>query len=803
MNGMIKKIDFIKRMAVFDNFRWSSFVGDDDKRIDEFKKINIIYGHNYSGKTTLSRIFRALETGRISDKYISPEFCLSLEDGDCITQNSLRDHGQAIRVFNEDFVRENLRFIADSEQGINAFALLGNDNAKLEDEIEECEAELDGEEGKSGLLAALSSAEEAFTKAKKNHDDRQLTLEDKLRDKANNKTHGVKHNKLFGDAIYNVNKIKDDILRVSKSSYSPIGDDEIHKLQTLLREEPKPIIPELQPLRLQYAAIALRAEELIEKSIEISRPIQELLNDTALEKWVHTGRVYHQNKRSTCAFCGSDIPGSLWDKLDKHFNKESEDLREALRILLSDIDSEHSRASSFIKIKKSLFYHDFANELEELEKRLLDVASSYRSSLDIIKLQVNKRIDNIFTPFTFSVPESFEKKLDGLWHSLKQLINDSNKFASSLGSKQSQARRGLLLQEVYKFKNDIKYENEVIAIKTLKEEEAEAERLKKIATEKVKAKYKEIDKLKSQLKNESKAAELVNSYLNDSFGHQFLFLKVIEGDLDESSSGCRFEVYRNDKKAFHLSEGECSLIAFCYFMAKLEDVDTKGNQPIIWIDDPISSLDANHIFFVYSLINARIVASKKCTEGEPKEFERFKQLFIFTHNLDFLKYLKRLPGALDNNLSQYFIIVRSSQTSDITLMPKYLKDYVTEFNFLFHQIYRCANAQVDSGSNHDCYYNFGNSARKFLEAFLYYKYPNAIKRDDKLTRFFGEDSLAVSLLDRINNEFSHLAGTIERSTSPVDVPEMKTAANFILKTIKEKDPDQYEALLESIGESKK
>ena len=69
--------------------------------------------------------------------------------------------------------------------------------------------------------------------------------------------------------------------------------------------------------------------------------------------------------------------------------------------------------------------------------------------------------------------------------------------------------------------------------------------------------------------------------------------------------------------------------------------------------------------------------------------------------------------------------------------------------------------------------------------------------------FFGEDALAVSLLDRINNEFSHLAGAIERSTSPVDVPEMKTAANFILKTIKEKDPDQYEALLESIGESKK
>ncbi|MEB3733722.1 AAA family ATPase [Halopseudomonas pachastrellae] len=34
------------------------------QNIAEFKKINILYGRNYSGKTTLSRIFRALEPVR-------------------------------------------------------------------------------------------------------------------------------------------------------------------------------------------------------------------------------------------------------------------------------------------------------------------------------------------------------------------------------------------------------------------------------------------------------------------------------------------------------------------------------------------------------------------------------------------------------------------------------------------------------------------------------------------------------------------------------------------------------------------
>lgn len=306
--------------------------------------------------------------------------------------------------------------------------------------------------------------------------------------------------------------------------------------------------------------------------------------------------------------------------------------------------------------------------------------------------------------------------------------------------------------------------------------------------------------LKLRLKNESKGAEKVNEILNNFFGHQHLSLKAIENPYSTPGEGYRFEVVRDNKKAYHLSEGECSLIAFCYFMARLEDVETRGSQPIIWIDDPISSLDTNHIFFVYSLINANIVTPEKYEEnGEQKERDRFKQLFISTHNLDFLKYSKRLPGALSKSKSQYFIISRNTSESNISLMPTYLKDYVTEFNYLFHQIYKCSIAQTENNESHSLFYNFGNNARKFLEAFLYYKYPNAKENDDKLARFFGADKLSTALTDRISNEYSHLAGVFERSITPTDIPEMKSAAIFILKKIKENDHEQYSALLESIG----
>ncbi|MBN2817335.1 MAG: AAA family ATPase [Bacteroidales bacterium] len=54
---MIERITYIKNFAVFKNFDWNTAVLDINNSIRDFKKINIIYGRNYSGKTTLSRIF--------------------------------------------------------------------------------------------------------------------------------------------------------------------------------------------------------------------------------------------------------------------------------------------------------------------------------------------------------------------------------------------------------------------------------------------------------------------------------------------------------------------------------------------------------------------------------------------------------------------------------------------------------------------------------------------------------------------------------------------------------------------------
>ena len=120
---MIKQINKIKDFGIFQTFNWDS--------IPQFKKYNAIYGWNYSGKTTLSRIFRCFELGLLHDDYDSGTFEVEDDQGktyDQSNQTLLFD----VRVFNSDFVKHNLRW----EEDIEPVILLGEENITLQDQLD-------------------------------------------------------------------------------------------------------------------------------------------------------------------------------------------------------------------------------------------------------------------------------------------------------------------------------------------------------------------------------------------------------------------------------------------------------------------------------------------------------------------------------------------------------------------------------------------------------------------------------------------------------------------------------------------
>lgn len=796
---MIKKFSRIANLAVFQDFVWDDSVNDKNGKIVDFKSINILYGRNYSGKTTLSRIVRALETGFISDKYNNPEFEVEFDDGTLINQMNFKDNTNEIRVFNEDFIKDNLSFLTDTSNDgeIKPFAVLGEDNAKIQEEIDIIKNVLGSEEegNESGLFKDLKEKIQAVKEAETIYNSAKTKLENKLADKATrNKLIAIKYKpELYGDQNYNINKLKDDINAVT-FNYTPITDVEISEIHSLIKERVKNPIPIIREIAINFKLLSEKTKELVEQKVGNSQKIDELVRDAELNRWVNEGRKYHMMKGLTiCSLCGNTISNNRWELLDKHFDEESEKLDNNLSNLLIEISSIEQMLNGGLNIDKSAFYSKFQLELDNINKTFENqIKPQIQDSINSLKKQLEQRKDNLFNPQTFKESYDFTNDLNNIYERYHEIEKESNNYSKKLDSEQSQAKSILRLNEVYRFIQEINYSEELKNINSLKNKHELLEK-KKLNTEKeIESKLKIIEEKLSLMNDEEKGAKKVDEYLKEYFGHHYLSLSAKE-DVNAFGKHYRFEILRNGEVAYNLSEGECSLIAFCYFMAKLEDISTHDKKPIIWIDDPISSLDSNHVFFVYSLINGKIVTNSK-----------YKQLFISTHNLDFLKYLKRLPGVYHDgnhsvkNNACFFIINRIDKISNIKIMPSYLHSHITEFNYLFKQIYDCAMTKNIDDTNYTIFYNFGNNARKFLELYLYYKYPDNTREEDKRKNFFGDEIESI-ITGRLNNEYSHLCGILERGEQIVEVPEMNKIALLIIDRIKQKDEEQFNALLNSIG----
>jgi wobble nucleotide-excising tRNase len=781
---MLKKIVSIENAGVYRSFQWNQSVLDPgNHRPDSFGAVNVLYGRNYSGKTTLSRIIHALEAKRIPTAVTGAAFVFEFDDNTIVNDQNLAGSPHVVRVFNEDFVRRNLALFHSEEGSIVPFAVLGAENNAIEAELAELAAELGTSDPPTGLRAKEHAHAEAVSQAWKHYSDSDKGLAGLLAAKSNKPPTGIKHNPLYREVNYQVPRLVADIDVVLGPSYSAPSEAEKEGFKQAASEQEKQALKTTLAPRVDIAGLLVAANSLLQRQVSPSVAIQSLLNDAVLQAWVRQGRELHERKRSSCAFCGNPISDDLWRRMDDHFNKESEELRQALQAILARVDAERTALRGWMNDPLQDFYSEFASEHASLIERRDRLVASHALACDGIEKGLRDRLLDVFTPLPSLAVQDPGNEIDRVHREFEALKLRSNEHAGNLDNARKTAVRALLLDEVYRFAIDIDYLSQVANVGQLK---AAAEALEAGDTSlksRIKAVSERMAALRAMLKDETRGAERVNALLANFFGHKALTLRSIE-----SAGQYRFEIRRGSEQATHLSQGERGLVAFCYFVARLGDLETAAVKPLIWIDDPVSSLDGNHVFFLFSLIRYQILRA-----------ERYSQLFVSTHNLDFLKFAMELVPRGTGTKAKCFLIERIDDTSTIKLMPKYFREQVSEFVYLFHYIYRCAHAPTDANVE-ELMAGYANNARKFLEIYLSYRYPGPRESRARLASFFGENGVGPALLDRVHNEYSHLEGRFERALVPLDVPEVRQCARFILDTIESADKRQFDAFKEAIGE---
>ena len=723
---MIERINKIKDFGLFKNFKWHS-------NLQNFCQYNLIYGWNYSGKTTLSRIFGCIELKELHSDFQNAEFELTDDKNNKITQSGLDNSSYQFRVFNTDFVEENLHW--DSQEAEPIF-ILGKKDIKLQKQIELIKKE----------IAKLS--DENKDKGKERADLRK-ELGDRLTDKAREL-----------DRIkppYDRRKLKNGLEKIkSDPEKYYLNEKTVQELLATLKSSPKDKLTEISVEVLDQNKIE-ETEEILDRTV-IAQIIERLKNNPKINDWVRKGLILHKGKER-CEFCGNILPKNLLEEYERHFSEEYENLIDELNTSTQDL--EKYKISISLPDEKRL-YPQLETKYKDIETKLERYINEYNENIDNLIDLLRKKINNPFKKLSERMTRFDGGFINESCEKLNDVLRKHNSISDSFKNEREEAFEKLELHYASEFNQENKY------FDTLKR----LEKLKQDITQKskdIEKKEGEISRIESQLSDIAKAASKINQYLRSMFGKEHIKIKATVKN--------RFKIFRNGSNAKNLSSGEKTAIAFSYFLTCLEDKDTNISNAIVFIDDPISSLDSNHLYNTFSLIQAKLI---NC-----------HQLFVSTHNLEFFnlvkEWLKKVKGHKDK--CRFYLnerITKNGDVSDIRGLPLTLLKYKSEYHFLFYKIKSFAD---NPSTDYENLYQLPNIIRRFLEAFIGFKYSAGL---DKLHKIIDNESDRIKVNSFVQ-EFSHQRD-LNRSLRFHDTNECKIIVDIVLKAVKSKDSEHYRTL---------
>lgn len=741
----IRKIRQIQNLGVFKDFNW-------DNNCPEFKQFNFFYGWNYSGKTTLSRLFRCLEGKTLHPDYPTMKFQIESDQG----YISEKDVGKGfhILVFNEDFVEENFKW-NDENHRINPILILGRESIELQEKLKEAELK-------------KQKIEEEKTQIEKELTDKRKLLENNLTNKASEIRNilGITNFKEFDKGKFE-DKIKDIKPDISKHILS--NEEENEKI-SLYRTQVNFEFIETLSLDLKAFSTYQKVKSLCEKPITAQQIIEKLKNNPELNQWVRKGLDLHKNEEY-CQFCGNKLPDDLFDKLNKHFSEEYDKLIQELSFLEEQIDKHREEIYKINFTDKARFYPKFAEPYEQKREELKkSLENEYGNLLNNLVHKIREKRNRPFESINIDLDiTELEHKINNYISEINSIIKDNNSKISQLSNEKEEIKKKLINHYVAKAVEEMKYFD-------LKEEIEEMEKIKKEKEQELNKILEEINAINSDIKQAIKGAEAINTYLKQFFGDDQL--KLIPFD----DGG--YQVQRAGNIAKNLSAGEKNIISLVYFITKLEENNCDKSNTIVFIDDPVSSLDSNHTFQVFGFLEEKL---KDCG-----------QVFITTHNFDFYNLLKDVGM---NERVNYYLIKRVQTNVDkistISELPAVLRKFKSEYNYLF-SILKEFKGSTDK-NNYEMLYALPNIARRFLELYLFARYPDSGKFKDKADKFFkdyaneSEKRTTLKILD----EYSHEQNPEHIRKFP-ETNEIITAIKTILTILENKDKEHYDALSESI-----
>lgn len=590
------------------------------------KKVNLLYGLNGTGKSTLSNFLY----NRLDDKF-----------SDCSIEG-LKET-DTILVYNQQFIKDNFYETED----IPGIFTLSKENKEIKELIDKAKTE---------ISIIEKAREELETENGRVSSEYEETLEE-----WQEKIWAIKDEFTGRDSVL---AFCLDGLKSSKSKLfnylvdrEKVSEKNDYEIESLIIEAEELTSGEGKVLSINKIGLVgdkLEKSEVLEKVIvgnnnsTVAGVIEELRNSD----WVNKGMEFIDTDEdpSLCPFCQQKtISKEFIEEIEKYFDRSYQEDKERVELLLKEYTNQTSLIVDKIrKLKENRF---LSNNLSDIESILVDFGSVINSNINIIKSKISTPSISV----TLTSTKKFISEVNTIIDQINQRILEYNKKIDNIENCRSEIKE--------KFWKLMQKRFDIIISKYNKKKEANEAYIKEYNKKKSNLKEKEekqqriIKDNQKKIVNIDEAIDNIQSSLLDIGITDFSIEKYSD---EESLYHIKREACEEDHVFQTLSEGEKMVISFLYFLERCKgevERDSTSTNKIIVIDDPISSLSHIHVFNIGRLIHNEFLRTDK-----------YEQVFVLTHSLYFFYELTNINHEQRESTQKLFRLCKNEGGSLFTTM---------------------------------------------------------------------------------------------------------------------------------------
>lgn len=658
------------------------------------KKVNLIYGLNGVGKSTLSNYLYDVEDGKYTD--------CSIEGLDDETE---------LLVYNQKFIQDN--FYEDKKlKGIftlnkaNSDAIKKINDAKIKKENfskdkDSKNKELDKEE--KALIKEKNSAKNKIWEIKTDYSGGDRVFEFCLE--------GLKHSK---DVLFTYLL---SLKKPEKELKKNINDLK-KKIQSLSGEKAKKY-PEIAKIEFNMQDIEMN--EIFQKQIvgNDNSSISALIKELGNSDWVEEGKKYllHEaHGTGICPFCQEDtITPKFIDELSRYFDESFLEDQNTIKSFYEQYSRAFDLLTTIDDYELNPIFESFKSDFEARYSELINILSDN-------KRKIENKIKTPSLPVTLQNSGSVLDNLNDVIEDINSAIKNHNSDVEDIETIRDKIKDSFW--EIMRYDYDKTIENYELSKKHHKEKTDPIKSEIGELRQKIAEQDSIIVEQQKLTVNVDDAIEEINNGLIDigitdfkieKYSEQFY--KIVREIKDGDDNSVDF---------WSLSEGEKTIISFFYFL-KLCDGKTNPNtsdkKKIIVIDDPISSLSNVFVFNIGRLIKNEFFAKRKTRiDNDVNKISEWKykydQIFLLTHSLYFFYEITEINHEVREENQHLFRIIKNSKGSSIISMKyeEIQNDYQSYWSIIKDEA--CPSALIANCMRNIIEYFFNFVEKKDLNNFF-------------------------------------------------------------------------------------